>query len=117
MGRGSFLRADHLPGLPLGSLKTYWGRGESLISKLSTELALEGLTHKHPLNNNADVHWTVNNKYIPEGENTHLLNAGGAKGSTNVIRCNNAGYNEMCTSAKTKYSSIFKGEKNIMCET
>ena len=110
-------RADHLPRQAFGSLKTYWGRAETLISKLSTELAPEGLTHKYPLNNNADMHWTVNNKYIPEGENTHLLNAAGAKGSMDVTRYNDAGYNEVCTSAKRKYSSIFKREKKNMCET
>lgn len=84
-----------------------------MISKLSIKLASEGLTHKYPLNDNADMHWTVNNKYIPEIENTHLLNAAGTKGSVNVIRCNDAGHNEVYTSAK--YSSIFKGgEKNHM---
>ena len=85
------LRLDHLPRWPLGSLKTYWGRAECLISKLSTELAPEGSKHKYPLNNNADMHWTVSNKYIPEIENTHLLNAAGAKDSMNVIRCNDEG--------------------------
>lgn len=82
-----------------------------MISKLSTKLAPEGLKHKYPLNSKADMHRTVNNKYIPETESTHFLSAAGAKGCVNVIRCNNAGANEVCTSTKTKYSSSFKGEK------
>lgn len=74
------------------------------------------MTHRYPLNNNADVHWTVNNKYISERENTHLLNAARAKGSTNVlsdtcIRCNSAGYNEVCTSAKTNIAASSKEKK------
>lgn len=62
----SCLMADHLQGQALGSLKAYWGRVESLMSKMSTELASGGLAHKYPLKSNTDMHRTVNNKYIPE---------------------------------------------------
>lgn len=87
------------------------GGAESSISKLSTELAPESLTHKYPLNNNADMHWTVNNKYLPETENTYLLNAAGAKGSMNVIRCNDVACNEVRTSAKTNIAVSSKKKK------
>lgn len=72
-----------------------------------------GFEMHYPLHSHADLHWTVSKKYTPERENTFLLNFARAKCSMHVIRWNDAGYKNVCTSTKIKYSSIFNTGKTL----